>query len=72
MFKEELDFFIRNQEELVKQYAGKALVIKGSEVSAVHETPLEAYIQVQRDQQLGKVMIQVCLPGPDAYTVTIN
>jgi len=72
MFEEELDFFIKNQDGLVKKYAGKALVIKGNEVCAVHNTPLEAYVQIQRDQQLGKAMIQVCLPGPDAYTVTIN
>lgn len=72
MFKDELDFFIRNQEGLVKQYAGKALVIKGNEILAVHDTPLAAYMQVQQDKQLGEVMIQVCAPGPDAYTVTIN
>jgi len=72
MFKEELDFFFKNQDSLVKQYAGKALVIKGKELCAVYSTPLEAYLQVQRDQQLGKVMIQLCVPGPDAYTVTIN
>lgn len=72
MFAEELDFFIKNQEDFVKRYSGKALVIKGKELCAVYNTPLEAYLQVERDNQLGKVMIQVCLPGPDAYTATIN
>lgn len=72
MFQEELDFFIKNQERLVRDYGGKALVIKGQEVCAVYNTALEAYLQVQRDKQLGNVMIQMCFPGPDAYTVTIN
>jgi hypothetical protein len=71
MFKEELDFFIKNQEDLVRQHSGKSLVIEGSKVSAVYGSPLEAYLQVQRDKKLGKVMIQVCQPGPEAYTVTI-
>ena len=72
MFDDELAFFVKNQQQLVERYSGKALVIKGNEIVAVHDTPLEAYLQVQRHQQLGTVMIQVCLPGPDAYTVTIN
>lgn len=72
MFSEELDFFIKNQDGLVKQYVGKALVIQGQKLCAVYNSALEAYLQVQRDQQLGKVMIQMCLPGPDAYTTTIN
>ncbi|MHB8755972.1 MAG: hypothetical protein ACYC92_13610 [Candidatus Acidiferrales bacterium] len=72
MFAKELAFFIKNQDGLVKQHAGKALVIKGEELCAVYDTPLQAYLQVQRDQQLGTVMIQMCLPGPEAYTATIN
>ena len=72
MFAEELAFFIKNQDDLVKRYAGKALVIRGHELCAVHDTPLAAYLQAQRDDQLGKVMIQLCVPGPDAYTLTIN
>lgn len=71
MFTEELDFFIRNQDELVKAYAGKVLVIQGKKVLAVHNTALEAYIQLERDHQLGKAMIQECQPGPQAYTATI-
>jgi hypothetical protein len=72
MFTEELNFFIKNQDNLVKQYAGKALVIKGNELCGVYDTPLEAYIQLQRDDQLGKAMIQMCQPGPAAYSATLN
>jgi hypothetical protein len=72
MFKRELNFFIKNQERLVKQYPGKALAIKGTEVLGVYDSPLQAYLEAQRKRQLGSVMIQVCLPGPEAYTVTVN
>ena len=72
MFTEELNFFIKNQDNLVKQYAGKALVIKGNELCGMYDTPLEAYIQLQRDDQLGKAMIQMCQPGPAAYSATLN
>lgn len=72
MFKQELEYFIKNQDALVKQYAGKALVLKGEGLHGVFNTPLEAYLQMQREQLLGQVMIQLCQPGPEAYTVTIN
>jgi len=72
MFSEELNFFIGNQEKLVKEHFGKALVIKGTKICAVYDSPLEAYLQLQRDHQLGRAMIQVCLPGPEAYTSTIS
>jgi len=56
----------------VKEHPGKALAIRGEEVLGVFDSPLDAYLEVQRNQQLGTVMIQVCTPGPEAYTVTIN
>jgi hypothetical protein len=72
MFTEELNFFIKNQDDLVKQYLGKTLVIKGSKLCAVFDSPLQAYVQLERDKELGKAMIQVCQPGPEAYTATID
>lgn len=72
MFNQELNFFVKNQERLVKEYPGKALAIKGEDILGVYDSPLEAYLEMQSKQQLGSVMIQVCTPGPDAYTVTIN
>lgn len=72
MFDRELNFFVKNQERLVKEHLGKALAIKGEDILGVYDSPLEAYLEMQRRQQLGTVMIQVCTPGPEAYTVTIN
>jgi hypothetical protein len=72
MFNQELNFFVKNQERLVKEHPGKAITIKGEEILGVFDSPLEAYLEVQRNQELGSVMIQVCVPGPEAYTVTIN
>lgn len=71
MFKQEFNFFINNQERLVQQYGGKTLIIKGEEVIGVYNNTVEAYLKAQKENQLGKVMIQACLPGKDAYTVSI-
>lgn len=72
LFEQELSFFIRNQEQLVKEHEGKVLAIKGNQILGVYESPLEAYLETQREHPLGTFMLQLCSPGPDAYTVTIN
>lgn len=71
MFNQELNFFVNNQERLVQQYGGKVLAIKGEEIIGVFNDTVEAYINVKKENQLGKVMIQNCIPGKDAYTVSI-
>lgn len=71
MFEEELEFFIKNQNDLVSKYPGKFLIIKGKNVGGVYPTALEAYLAIQERQGVGSCMIQPCAPGPDAYTVTI-
>jgi alanine dehydrogenase len=72
VFKQELDFFQKNQEKLVDQYKGKVLVIKGSELIGAYRSPLEAFTEASKKYEPGSFMIQPCNPGPDAYTVTIN
>lgn len=72
MFKEELAFFVANQERLVNEHQGKVLAIKGSEILGVYETPLQAYLETKRQHEPGTFMIQLCEPGPQAYSVTIS
>ena len=71
MFTEELNYFISNQDDLVKKHRGKFLVIKGNEVIGVYSSPLDAYIDASKSHKSGTFMIQPCEQGPDAYTVTI-
>jgi len=71
MFSEELDFFIANQDELVKEHRGKFLAIKGREILGVYSSAIEAYQATRVNHELGSFMIQPCEAGVDAYTVTI-
>jgi len=72
MFNEELKFFIANQEELVRKYKGKTLVIKGACVLGAYSSALEAYSQTLKTHKAGSFMLQPCTAGANAYTVTIN
>ena len=72
MFNKELEFFINNQDKLVKLYPNKVLILKDQKVVGAYDTPLEAYIQAQTKYKIGTFMIQPCEAGPQAYTITIS
>lgn len=72
MFDKELKFFIKNQTKLVQQYGGQFLVLRGEKVVKAYNTPLEAYTESKKSFKPGTFMIQPCLAGPDAYTVSIS
>ena len=66
--KKELDFFIKHQNELVKHYEGKFLVLKNQKVVGAYATMHEAYWKAQKEHTLGTFAIYHCIPGPEAYT----
>jgi len=72
LFKEELDFFMANQAELVRAHVGKVLVIRGTQVVGVYSSPLEAYVEALKSYQLGSFMIQRCEAGPGAFSATVS
>ena len=72
MLEEELQYFIDNQDELVKQYNGKYLILKGKNVLGAYPSLMEAYTFARKNYTPGTVMLQRCIPGEDAYTVTIT
>jgi hypothetical protein len=72
MFEKELEYFIANQERLVREYEGKTLVLRGEEVVGVHPNTLDAYLDAKKRYEPGTFMIQPCVKGADAYTVTIT
>ncbi len=72
MFEKESNFFIANQEQLVHDHAGKVLVLRGEEVVGVYDDALQAYLDAVKKYKPGTFMIQPCIAGSDAYTVTIT
>lgn len=71
MFDAEFAFFKAHQDELVKKYEGKSLVIVGTQVLGAYADDLQAYLEAMKSHAPGTFMIQKCIPGPAAYTVTI-
>lgn len=65
--QKELEYFKTNQTELVKQYAGKFIVIEDQKVEGVYNTEIEAYTEAQKKFELGTFMIQQCLASKESY-----
>lgn len=70
--QKELEYFMSHQEELVKKYDGRFLVIKDQKVEGDYDTQIEAYNEAQKRFELGTFIIQQCLAGKDAYTQTFH
>jgi len=70
--QKQLDYFKSNQNELVKKYEGKFLVIKDEKAQGVYETEIEAYSDAKSKFDLGTFLIQQCLSGQESYTQTFH
>lgn len=72
MLKEEFEYYLANQEEFVKQYEGKFLVIKDRKIVGVYNSEIEAYTDSVEKYELGTFLIQECQPGSENYTQTFR
>lgn len=68
MLKEEFQYYLSNQAELVKSYKGKFLVIVGQTVVGAYRSMKEAATKAAKKYRLGTFLIQECTEGEDAYT----
>jgi len=70
MIKQLFDYYLAHQDELVKEYNGKYLVItkNGVEGSWEKNSDKAAYHYGKSHFGLGNFILQYCSPGPGAYT----
>lgn len=72
MLKREFQYYLDHQEELVKKYLNKFLVIKDEKIAAVYDTKQDAYDNATSEYELGTFLIQQCLPGTLGHTQTFH
>ena len=72
MLEKEFSYYLKNQEELVKKYNGKFIVIIGEDVVGSYDSFEDALVESQSKYELGTFLIQQCLPGEDNYTQTFH
>lgn len=72
MLKDEFQYYIDHQAELLKEYNGKYLVIKDKTVVASYTDANEAYFKSMEVYEPGTFLIQLCSPGEQSYTQTFH
>ena len=65
--REEFNYYLAHQGELVKKHNGKYIVIKNRQVIGVYDSELEAVTETSKQHELGTFLVQKCEPGTDSY-----
>ena len=70
--KQEFKFYLDNQDDLVKKYNGKFIVIKDQKVIGAYDSEIDAVEKTAREYELGTFLVQKCEPGTESYTQTYH
>jgi hypothetical protein len=71
--KSQLDMYIANQREIVKEYDGQIIALKDGEVLGAYPTKLAALRAMQAaNYPPGSFMIVKCTPGDEEYTAIFH
>jgi len=68
MLRDDFQYYLDHQTELIKEYSGKFIVIKNKKLLGAYSTPSEAYSETAKTEAPGTFLIQHCLPGTDSVT----
>ena len=72
MLKKEFQYYIDNQNELVKKYEGRYLVIKDGNVVGDYGSYEQALFNSEEQYEMGTFLIQKCSEGNKDYTATFH
>lgn len=70
--EKEFKYYVDHQDELVKKYNGKYIVIKDLKVIGSYDSEIEAIESTSKDHELGTFLVQKCEPGSESYTQTYH
>lgn len=68
MLEKEFQYYLDNQDDLVKIYNNKFIVIKNQTVINSFDSELDAFIVTSKEHEPGTFLIQYCEPGDESYT----
>lgn len=66
--KEAFEFYLENQNEIVKEYDGKYVVIASGSVIGEFDSELEAIEEALKTHKPGTFLVQLVSSGDSAYT----
>lgn len=69
MLRKEFKYYLDHQEELIKKYNGKIIVIIKDKVIGVYNNKIDAYLDSIKQYKPGTFLIIECTAGTDSYTI---
>ena len=70
--QKEFQFYLDHQDEIVKKYDGKFIVIKGGKVLGAYDDELTAITETEKSEKIGTFLVQKVSKGESAYTQTFH
>jgi hypothetical protein len=70
--EKEFNYYLEHQDELVKKYKGRFVVVKNQNVIGVFDTEIEAVEETAKKHELGTFLVQKCEPGSESYSQTYH
>lgn len=64
----EFRYYLANQDEIVKKYNGKFVVIKNGSIIGAYNNEIQAVEETKKSHELGTFLVQHVTPGKDEYT----
>lgn len=70
MLDKEFQYYLANQESLVKSHFGRYIIIKDEKVLGDFNSEIEAILFAKKELglELGSFLVQHCMPGKESYT----
>ncbi len=72
LLEKEFNYYLERQNEFVKKYKGKFIVIKGRRVIGSYDSELDAINKTMEKHKVGTFLVQLCEPGEESYTQTYH
>jgi hypothetical protein len=70
--EKEFKYYLDNQDELVKKYNGKVIVIKNQKVIGVYDSEITAIQETSKNESLGTFLVQKCTLDKENYKQTYH
>lgn len=65
--EKEFQYYLDNQDELVKKFRGRFIVIKDCQVVGDYDSDVQAVEEASTKYELGTFLVQMCEPGEESY-----
>ncbi len=72
VLEKEFEYYLSHQDELVRKYEGKYIVIKGTTVLGAFDDARTALETTSKNHKMGTFLVQKCTPGEQDHTATFH